>query len=319
MSIVDLHDVKLLNDLLVDPNLPVLESWNDRLPKVNGEDIMELIQSLNLLVNVFNLVHHSVGIVCLEHASDGLSALSQVVQVTLCRLLLLLVLTDPSLKLVLLLQSRVDCLNVKELSLAPVIQVEVGILHSLAQLEHTLLDDGRGGLDNLRVAEDHLLLLSIDVLCQVELLVLVEHVQHRLVVLNALGLVLHVESDRLLHLLQDRDDLLGEVLELLAIEVQLVLLKRVVEMVLDLEGFSHPLDSLRDHLLSHGSESLRYVTVGSRERHHLLRVDQERETGHLLEESLQVETALIDEFDVLVSNSLLGRQLREGNAGPSEL
>lgn len=280
MSIVDLHDVELLNDLLVDPDLPVLESWDDRFAKVNGEDVVQLIQSLNLLVNlsyvsndgtyVFNLVHHSVGIVCLEHASDGLSALSQVVQVTLSRLLLLLVLTDPGLKLVLLLQSRVDCLNVKQLSLAPVVQVEVRVLHSLAQLEHTLLDDGRGGLDNLRVAEDHLLLLSIDVLCQVEFLVFVEHVQHGLVVLDTLGLVLHVESDGLLHLPEDRDDLLGKVLELLAVEVQLVPLERIVEMVLDLEGFSHPLDCLRHHLLSHGSESLRYVTVGSREGHHLL-------------------------------------------------
>ena len=52
MRIVDLHYVELLDDLLVNLDLPCLEGGNDLLAEVDGDQIIELIEALDLFVSL---------------------------------------------------------------------------------------------------------------------------------------------------------------------------------------------------------------------------------------------------------------------------
>lgn len=52
MSIVDLHDIELLHNLLIDLDLSSFEGWNDFLTEIDGEDVVQLTKSLNLLVSL---------------------------------------------------------------------------------------------------------------------------------------------------------------------------------------------------------------------------------------------------------------------------
>ena len=57
MRVVDLHDVELLHDLVVDLDLARLEGRDDLLAEVDGQDVMQLVQRLNLLVSLKIITH----------------------------------------------------------------------------------------------------------------------------------------------------------------------------------------------------------------------------------------------------------------------
>lgn len=71
MSIVDLHHVELLNNLLINLDFPGLERRNDLFAQVNSDDIMKLVQSLNFLISCFDFVYHSVRVSSHEHLLNG--------------------------------------------------------------------------------------------------------------------------------------------------------------------------------------------------------------------------------------------------------
>jgi hypothetical protein len=52
MCIVDLHDVKLLDNLSVNTELLLLEQWHHLLSKVDGYDIKEDAKGINLFVDL---------------------------------------------------------------------------------------------------------------------------------------------------------------------------------------------------------------------------------------------------------------------------
>jgi hypothetical protein len=196
MGVVNLHDVKLLDNLVVDLNLAALESRNDFLTKVDSEDVMQLVQRLNLLVSNFDLIDHGVSVSLDEHRLHGLSSLSDVVQLRLLVLLSLLVAANATIDLVSFPERSVDGLDVERLTLAPVIQVEVRVLEPFSQLRHAILNRSQRAFlagTGLRVREDHSFFLAFDILCQVELLILVKDIQHRLIIKDVLALVLHVK------------------------------------------------------------------------------------------------------------------------------
>lgn len=54
VCIVDLHDVKLLDDLLVLNCLLLLEFWNDFFPEVNCDDVVQRVKCLNFFISLIN-------------------------------------------------------------------------------------------------------------------------------------------------------------------------------------------------------------------------------------------------------------------------
>ena len=44
MGIIDLHDVELLDDLLIYLDLPLFEHWDDLLAQINRNEVVKLIQ-----------------------------------------------------------------------------------------------------------------------------------------------------------------------------------------------------------------------------------------------------------------------------------
>lgn len=113
------------------------------------------------------------------------------------------------------------------------VEVEVGVLEVLAHNVDCLFYVF--SLLVRLVAEDHLVHVAAGVIGEVVLLVLVEHSEEEAVILNRLTLVLRVAGDIFHHGLQDRNDLLGEVLELFALVIKPVFLERVVHMVLNVQ------------------------------------------------------------------------------------
>ena len=50
MRIVYLHDVELLDNLSVDLDLLCFELWDDLLSEVNGDDVVQYVETLNFLI-----------------------------------------------------------------------------------------------------------------------------------------------------------------------------------------------------------------------------------------------------------------------------
>ena len=195
------------------------------------------------------------------------------------------------------------------------VQVLIWVLHGVAQVLDVSLHVF-GGLE-LRVAEDHLLLVAFDVVGEVEFLILIKHLKEDLVVDDALALVRHVGCDGLDHRLQHGDDLLGEMGEFHALLVKFVLLYWVVHVFLDVEQSSILLNDVQSAGLWDCSEELFDVTGGSGENLELLGIEHVVKSCHFLEESLEVESSLVDELDVFAANSLLWRQQRNWDTWPS--
>ena len=203
----------------------------------------------------FDLGDHGTGVIgILEDSLDRLLTLGDCVQILLGGPLLLLVLVDHVLDLLFLLQSLIDSYDVKKFSFTPVVQVLIRVLHGIAQVLDVALNI-LGSLE-LRVAEDHLLLVTFNVVGEVEFLILIEHLEEYLVVDDALALVRHVGCDGLDHRLQHGDDLLGEMGEFHALLVKFVLLYWIVQVLLDVEQSSVLLNDVQSASLRDGSQEL---------------------------------------------------------------
>ena len=109
MRVIDLHDVELLNDLLVNLQSSLLEWRHYGLSQVDRDQVMQCIQVLDFFVSlnhskgskdfkstyVFDFVHHGAGVALVfEHGLHCLSTSGNVVKIVLSRSLLFLVLVD---------------------------------------------------------------------------------------------------------------------------------------------------------------------------------------------------------------------------------
>ena len=53
MRIVDLHHVELLHNLLINLDLSALESWDHFLAQVDGQDVVQPAQGLDLFIGLY--------------------------------------------------------------------------------------------------------------------------------------------------------------------------------------------------------------------------------------------------------------------------
>lgn len=147
-------------------------------------------------MNIFNTYvlyfrGHASGIFfVLEKSLDGLPASRHVIHVFLRSCLLLFGLAKFLLKLVTSIDCVSDCFDVKQLALAPVIKVEVWVLQVHFQTVFFL---------EFLVSKYHLVLLTFNIVRQVELLVLVKNTEEVVVVGVVLRFILHKDSNLLLH------------------------------------------------------------------------------------------------------------------------
>jgi hypothetical protein len=142
---------------------------------------------------VFDVVCHGGGVILVfEQRLDGFSSCVQVFDVGLVVHFLLLVLANSLTDVVSLCELEVNSFDVKQFTLGPVINVEVGVSEAVTQSTYLLLG---ARLALLLVAEHHSGLIAVDVVVQVQLLILVEHIKEHLVVLDTLILVAHVLLD----------------------------------------------------------------------------------------------------------------------------
>ena len=86
-----------------------------------------------------------------------------------------------------------NCDNIKKLSLAPMIKVEVWVLEVITHITHQLLDIL--SLLELCISENHLALVPLNIVCEIELLVFIKHLQKYFVIGVALRFIRHVGGD----------------------------------------------------------------------------------------------------------------------------
>ncbi len=83
-----------------------------------------------------------------------------------------------------------NCNDIEQFSLAPMIQVEIGILKIVAHESDVFLDVL--GLLELGVAKNHFGFVPLDVVGKIEFFILVEHLKEYFVIGVALAFVLHI-------------------------------------------------------------------------------------------------------------------------------
>lgn len=217
----------------------VIKSYREVRDSISLSTYKQGVRFNNQTTYIFNFIHHFAGVIhVFEQSLDCLLTSGHVVEVFLGCLLPLLKALDLCLDAVLLLDGFVYSLDVKDLSFDPMVDVEVGVLHALDESSDLFLHCFRAGLCVFGVAEHHLFFSSVNVDGQVELFVLVQHLQKDLVVLDASTLGVHVGSYILLHGLEQWQNLSRKMRELLALLVKLVFLNWVVEVIFNVKALS---------------------------------------------------------------------------------
>ena len=168
MRVIDLHDVELLYDLAVYFDFPALELWHDTFTQIDGNHVVKNSERLDLFVGVLDIGNHLACIVlvfeqCLYSFSSG----CYIVQILLGGSLFLLSFADLRLDFVLQLKSGEDGFDIIKFSFAPMIHVEVRVSKAVAQGLALLFE----GWACLLAAEDHFVLVVVDIGLQIEILV----------------------------------------------------------------------------------------------------------------------------------------------------
>jgi hypothetical protein len=242
---------------------------------------IHIIRKINEITYAFNFVDHLASVIYVfEDCLYSFATCCHVIEIFLGALFLLLVFVDASLNLVLGCDGSLNSLNVEDFSLDPVVNVEEGVLQVLAEGANLLFSCSN--LSALVISENHLGFITLNVVGQVQLLILIEHLQENLVILDRLTFSIHIRCYVLLQGFHDRQDLTRKMLELLALTIELILLNGVVEMIFNLKSL--PLsfhDFMRGELLNL-AQRLVDISIGPRKSNKLLRVDQEWERCHFL-------------------------------------
>lgn len=134
--------------------------------------------------------------------------------------------------------------------------------------------------------------------------------------MNSHTFVLHINSDLLLHLLHQWHNLASEILKLFAFLIKLVFLNQVVHVLFNFETLLHSIDSLWPSHFWHGREQLINITLWPGKILELSRIKDEVKSGQFLQEPLEIESPLINELDIFVTDCLLWWQGWNWNCWP---
>jgi len=314
MAVVDLNDMELLYNARVKAHLLLLEAREYSLSEVNSEAIMKL----DLLLEV--------SLVLLQPALDRMDVTRVLGKGPHC-LFASLDIFDVRLGLLDFGPDRLDSISdgleldegglegaeVVNLALDPMVQVRERVAQVvrrvLQRLDHVaVFSIVNNSLGSVLVHEEHqvLLLISSQARC------------HATIRLDKVLLAGQVHSHLLLHLLQKGSGLLHVNAELRQLSVKgvLVLFCKIVDFSVGrvLDSFIH---LGRRHFDETSERFLDVEALGTRENLELFTIDNEVVLGQFTQKSLQVESALLQEDDILVAHGLLGWHLGQDDSGPA--
>ena len=214
-----------------------------------------------------------------------------------------------------LIKSCLESRQVVDLSLDPVVKVSERVAQVLDGMAKVLND-----ITLLHVVDNKPASISFNIVAQVLILVRSQSCGSASVAFDQHLLVGQVAGDIVLHLLQESLCLLEEYLEFKELGLEDVLFLLVERLDVDHSGLLEALKQLgRGHLDEALKGLLDIKALRARKNLELFAIDDEVELAELAHESLEVEAALLQEDDVLVSHCLFGRHLGQEDTGPALL
>ena len=314
VAVVDLDDMELLNNAAVKSEFISLEARQNFSSKVDEDEGVELLCSLLFALITFELVLDSMDIVrALEHGVHGLLACSDSLNVSLClsdlfcdslacRLL--------GLKLV---EGSLERAEVVDLSFNPMVQVRervAKVLNSVTQAFNQI--------SCFLIIDDETRVILISVVGETVILIGSQSTGSASIGFDQALLAGEVTSHVVLHLLQERLSLFDEHLELEKLCVKDVSLLLVHALTIELSCVLHALNELaRGHLDKPLKRLLNIEALWTRKNLELLSINNKIESAEFAEVALEIEAALLQENNILVTHGLLRWHLGKKDSRPA--
>lgn len=290
MRVSNLNDLDLAQNTVVQRQLLSLEVDEHFLAQVDRQQIRQLLHRFDFTIEALNFVSHDALIrFILEQSGQGLLTGSDILQVLLSVSLLLLKFADTLFAFDTLIDSVFESSQVKDLTLGPVIDINVGVLEVSRDLAHVLENFGVVGVRHNQLAGVH-----VSIVLQVHVFVALSGAVQVLVRLDRVQLGAHHLSSLALDLVEQGFDDFLEVKELGDARVVLLFLHEVILHQIDVGDGLQTLKFLGSAHRHKLFKCLLHVeALGAGEELEFLRLEDKIESSDLAQVTLQVEGTIL--------------------------